>query len=332
MNQYQFVHGLSALRPEQINADGQGCVATIGTFDGVHLGHRQLLESVMSKAREYSLPSVVMIFEPQPYEFFARDEAPSRLSRLREKVYELLSLGIDKVVCLKFNEALRSLSAEEYIERVLVKGLAVKHLIIGDDFRFGCDRAGDFNKLKQAGEQYGFSVEDTKTLSDSGERISSTRIRQLLAENRLADAERILGRPYSIFGKVVYGNQLGRQIGFPTANVALGRFRSPVNGVFAVTLETRDGFGAREYQGVANVGMRPSIDGDGRRKKKPILEVHLFGFDGDLYGNYVSVVFQRKIRDEKKFESLEALQKQIAIDTEEAKRFFADNFNDSTLN
>ncbi len=319
-----FIHGLSALRPENINPERQGCVVTIGSFDGVHLGHRQLLNSVMAKARQTGLPSVAMIFEPQPYEFFSKEEAPSRLSRLREKVNLLLELGIDTVVCLKFNQALRSLTADEYIQEVLVSKLEAKHIVVGDDFKFGCDRSGNFAKLKAAGEQLAFSVMDTETLLDQKQRISSTRIRQLLIEDKLIEAGRLLGRPYSILGKVFYGNQLGGKIGFPTANIALGRFCSPVNGVFAVTLKTLgEGATPQEYQGVANVGLRPSIASDGRNKKRPILEVHIFDFDKNIYGNFVEVAFCQKIRSEKKFSNIDELRKQIKLDTVTAKKYFS---------
>jgi riboflavin kinase/FMN adenylyltransferase len=255
------------------------------------------------------------VFEPQPHEFFAGDKAPARLMRMREKLDALWATGIDKVLCLNFNQTLRSLSAEQFIERVLVQGLAIKHLVVGDDFRFGCDRKGDYNLLQTKGKEFGFAVSDTHTLEMDGERVSSTRIRQLLEVGDFVAAEKLLGKPYGIYGRVVYGKQLGRQLGVPTANVNLRRYRSPLHGVFAVTAIFTNG---TQVQGVANIGVRPTVNG----LKKPLLEVHLFDFSRTIYGEVIDVEFHHKLREEKKFASLDELKAQLQTDIADAKDFF----------
>ena len=308
--QREFIRGLHNLRPEH-----KGCVATIGSFDGVHLGHQAILRQLIQVAREKNLPAVVIVFEPQPHEFFAGDKAPARLMRMREKLEALWSAGVDKVLCLHFNQELRSLSAEQFIDRVLVQGLAIKHLVVGDDFRFGCDRKGDFALLQIKGAELGFEVTDTHTLEIDGKRVSSTRIRHLLEAGDFAEAEKLLGKPYGINGRVVYGKQLGRQLGVPTANVDLRRYRSPLHGVFAVTAIFKDG---TQVQGVANIGVRPTVNG----LKKPLLEVHLFNFSRDIYGVVIDVVFRHKLRDEQKFASLDELKAQLQTDISQAKAFF----------
>ena len=308
--QREFIRGLHNLRPEH-----KGCVATIGSFDGVHLGHQAILRQLIQVAREQNLPAVVIVFEPQPHEFFAGDKAPARLMRMREKLEALWAAGVDKVLCLHFNQELRSLSAEQFIDRVLVQGLAIKHLVVGDDFRFGCDRKGDFALLQIKGAELGFEVTDTHTLEIDGKRVSSTRIRHLLEAGDFAEAEKLLGKPYGIYGRVVYGKQLGRQLGVPTANVDLRRYRSPLHGVFAVTAIFKDG---TQVQGVANIGVRPTVNG----LKKPLLEVHLFNFSRDIYGVVIDVVFRHKLRDEQKFASLDELKAQLQTDISQAKAFF----------
>nr|WP_324256840.1 bifunctional riboflavin kinase/FAD synthetase [Cellvibrio fontiphilus] len=306
-----FIRGLHNLRPRH-----QGCVATIGSFDGVHLGHQAILRQLMDVSRYYNLPAVVIVFEPQPHEFFSGDKAPARLMRLREKVQALLAAGVARVLCVQFNTALRHLTAEEFIERVLLQGLAIKHLVVGDDFRFGCDRRGDFALLQTIGRARGFGVTDTCTLELGGERVSSTRIRQLLEMGDFTQAEKLLGRPYSISGRIAYGQQLGSKLGVPTANVHLRRYRSPLHGVFTVTVKFADG---SLHAGVANVGIRPTVSGD----KKPLLEVHLFDFSRRVYGAKIDVIFHSKLRDEKKFNSLEELQTQLQTDIAQAQHFFS---------
>jgi riboflavin kinase/FMN adenylyltransferase len=311
---FTLIRGLHNLRPQH-----RGCVLTIGSFDGVHRGHRAILDQLRLQANALNMPSAVMVFEPQPYEFFSGDKAPARLMRLRDKIRALSACGVDRVICLQFNQHLRQLSAVEFINLVLLEGLGVKSLVVGDDFRFGCDRAGDFSLLQKSGEKYGFSVYDTCTVEDGGERISSTRIRLALEAEQFEEAARLLGHPYIIRGRVVYGQQLGRTIGVPTANVRLRRYRSPLNGVFAVRLRI---IGDSNWlPGVANVGVRPTVGGEG----KPVLEVHLLDFHGHLYGKEVEVRFEKKIRDEQKFPSLDALKLQIHSDIEQTRLFF-DNF------
>lgn len=305
-----FIRGLHNLRSWH-----RGCVATIGSFDGVHLGHQAILRQLMDVSRYYQLPAVVIVFEPQPHEFFSGDKAPARLMRLREKVQALLAAGVARVLCVQFNQALRDLTAEAFIERVLLEGLAIKHLVVGDDFRFGCDRRGDFSLLQRIGRDHGFGVTDTCTLELGGERVSSTRIRQLLEIGDFAQAETLLGRPYSISGRIAYGQQLGSKLGVPTANVHLRRYRSPLHGVFTVTVKFADG---SLHTGVANVGVRPTVSGD----KKPLLEVHLFNFSRRVYGAKIDVIFHSKLRDEQKFNSLDELQAQLQRDIAQGKDFF----------
>lgn len=308
---HAFIRGLHNLRPWH-----RGCVATIGSFDGVHLGHQAILRQLLAVARQHQLPAVVIIFEPQPHEFFSGDKAPARLMRLREKIQALLAAGVERVFCLQFNEQLRSLSAEEFIEKVLLDGLGIKHLVVGDDFRFGCDRRGNFALLQSVGAERGFGVTDTCTLEVDGVRVSSTRIRQLLEQGDFAGVEKLLGRPYSISGRIVYGKQLGRQLGVPTANVHLRRYKSPLHGVFTVTVTFADG---SVHNGVANVGVRPTVNG----VKKPLLEVHIFDFSRTVYGALIDVTFHTKLRDETKFNSLDELKAQLQTDIAQAKHFFA---------
>lgn len=305
----QFICGLHNLTLLQGRS-----VATIGSFDGVHLGHQQILQQLKAVAEQEKLPSVVMVFEPQPNEFFSQETVPARLMRLREKVMALFAQGIDKVLCLQFNQHLRNLSADAFIEQVLIQGVGVKHLIVGDDFRFGCDRRGDYSLLCQAGARQGFVVENTQTYVQLGERVSSTRIRELLENDRLSEAATLLGHPFSVTGRVIYGNRIGHQLGVPTANVALGRYRSPVKGVYAVEASCNGNC----YSGVANVGVRPTVEGG----DKPILEVHLFEFSGSLYGQFLQTTFCKKLREEKRFSSLDELKQQIYQDVEQGKIFF----------
>lgn len=314
----RLIRGLHNLRRHAQTGSAllsDGCVATIGNFDGVHRGHRVIIDQVHEKARALGVPSVVMVFEPQPREFFAGDKAPPRLMRFREKVEALSEADVDVVVCLQFNHRLRNLSAMDFIEQVLVEGLKVRHLVVGDDFRFGCDRAGDFHLLQEVGEQEGFSVAHTRTITEKGDRISSTRVRQALEEDRLADARELLGHVYGIAGRVNHGQRLGRQIGAPTANIPLGRHKPPLRGVYVVRAERENG---DCLEGVANIGMRPTVNG-----KQPLLEVHCFDFKGDLYGERLEVEFLSQLRDEVRFESLDALKEQIARDMEDAREWLA---------
>jgi riboflavin kinase/FMN adenylyltransferase len=257
-----------------------------------------------------------MTFEPTAQEYFSPRTAPARLQRLREKLAMLQALEVNQVHCLRFNQELAELSANAFVREILVEGLDVRYLVVGDDFRFGKDRSGDFAFLQQAGQRYGFEVVSTRTFLEGEDRVSSTRIRQALAEGDLAMAEQLLGRPYRICGRVSPGQQRGRTIGFHTANVRLHRVNSPLKGVFAVRVY---GLDAQPLNGVANVGSRPTVDGS-----YCVLEVHLFDFDSDIYGRYLDVEFCSKLREEKKFESFEVLKQQIECDVEQAHMFFSE--------
>jgi len=305
----QLVRGLHNLRPQH-----RGCVATIGNFDGVHRGHQAILARMRERSAALGLPSCVVIFEPQPREFFSPDTAPPRLTRLREKLELLAAEGVDRVLCLAFNRRLRELSAQAFVETVLVDGLGVRHLEVGDDFRFGCDRAGDFDFLCRAGTSEGFTVEAATTVEVNGERVSSTRVREALQSGDMALVERLLGRPFSISGRVLHGQKLGRQLGAPTANIQLKRRRVPLCGVYVVSTEL-DG---RRWPGVANIGVRPSVDGDGQAH----LEMHLLDFAGDLYGRHLAVTFHHKLRDEQRFASLAALKTAIDADIAAARAYW----------
>ena len=293
-----------------------GCVATIGNFDGVHLGHKTIIDQVKQKAAQLGVPSVVMIFEPQPREFFQGDEAPPRLMPFRQKFEALLAEGVDMVLCIRFDETFRSYSGMGFIEDVLISGLGVRHLVVGDDFRFGCDRAGDFKLLQGVGQERGFTVENTRTVTVDGERVSSTRVRNALNVNGLKEAERLLGHPYRIHGRIVYGRQLGRQLNAPTANILLNQMPA-LRGVYVVRARLETG---EWCDGVANIGLRPTVDG-----KRPSLEVHLFDFAGTLYGQHLEVVFRHSLRDEVKFDSVDELRQQIARDFDNARAWLAYN-------
>jgi len=305
----QLIRGLHNLQ-----TDPRGCVVTIGNFDGVHLGHQEVLAQVADKAAELHLPSVLMTFEPYPSEFFQQGEIPPRLTRFREKMEVLRRFSIERVLNLSFNDALCSLTAEEFIRQILVERLAVRYLVIGDDFRFGKGRAGDFALLKAAGAEYGFEVASMHTFELMGDRVSSTRIRSALLNGELGFAEQLLGRPYRMSGRVAHGDKRGRTIGFPTANIHLHRKASPVRGVYAVEMY---GLAGEPVSGVANVGIRPTVNGT-----RAQLEVHLFGFRDEIYGRHVQVEFRKKLRDEQKFDSFDALKAQIEKDALEAKDFF----------
>lgn len=291
-----------------------GCVVTVGNFDGVHHGHQMLLAHLIAKSEELSVPSVLITFEPQPREFFRGGAVPARLTRFREKITLLKNSGLDRVLCLAFNKAMSKVAAHTVIEDFLVRRLDVKYLVVGDDFRFGQGAEGDYSMLKEAGDKYGFGVSHLGTLTFEHGRVSSSRIRQELSKGNLHTAESLLGHPYFIMGRVVYGRQLGRQLGAPTANLRVRRYQSALSGVFAVEVGGLD----KIYQGVANIGMRPTVDGS-----EPLLEVHIFDWSGDLYGELLTVTFRHKIREEKKFDSLEALKEQIQRDMQSARAAFA---------
>lgn len=307
-----LIRGLSHLK-----RSGKGCVLTIGNFDGLHLGHQAVVQKLAECGRNMNLPVVVAVFEPQPLEYFLGGNAPSRLMRLREKAIQFAKLPVDELVVLPFNQVMANCEAECFIEEVLVGKLNVKHLVIGDDFHFGRSRRGNFAMLQEKGKQFGFTVEDTGSFQLQDLRVSSTIIRDLLGQGKLAEAAVLLGRPYSICGRVAHGDKRGRTIGYPTANLLLFRKNVPIDGVYAVTMA---GIGDQVFNGVANVGNRPTVDGG----TKVILEVHLFDFYREIYGHYVEVRFIEKIRGEERFPSLEALKRQIMQDVAIAKKILTD--------
>lgn len=287
-----------------------GCVLTIGNFDGVHLGHQAIIQSVRDKAAALGVPAVVMTFDPQPREFFDKvSSAPTRLSHFQDKVHELKRLGVHTVLRVPFNESFSKISAQAFVKTILVQGLNVHTLVVGDDFRFGYQREGDFALLKKMGEQYSFDVQDSPTFELQGERVSSSRIRKALLESKFDLAERLLGRPYSFSGRVVHGEKLGRTLGYPTANIKLPKSLLPVSGIYAVTC---DGI-----EGVASVGTRPTVGG-----KEHLLEVNLFDFNKEIYGEKLRVTFHAKFRDEENFDSVELMKAQIAKDVQAARAYF----------
>ncbi|WP_158781883.1 bifunctional riboflavin kinase/FAD synthetase [Pantoea sp. BAV 3049] len=305
----KFIRGIHNLREQH-----RGCVLTIGNFDGVHRGHQALLTRLCEEGRQRNLPVVVMLFEPQPLELFAVDKAPPRLTRLREKVRYLSEAGVDAVLCVRFDRRFAAQTAQSFIADLLVDKLGVRFLAVGDDFRFGAGRQGDFLLLQKAGAEHGFDVISTQTFCEDGKRISSTAVRQALAEDDLPLAATLLGHPFSISGRVVHGDALGRTIGFPTANLPLKRYASPVKGVYAVDVH---GLGDKPLPGVANIGTRPTVAG-----MRQQLEVHLLDVAMDLYGRHIDVVLREKIRNEQRFASLDALKEQIAKDVVTARTFF----------
>lgn len=305
----QVVRGLYNLHPSR-----RGCVATIGNFDGVHRGHQAVLAQLRQQAAHMNLPATLITFEPLPREFFTPQEAPPRLTRLREKLLALQHYGVERVVCLRFDRRLAGLSPEAFIREILVDGMNVKYLVVGDDFRFGEHRAGTFATLQDAGARHGFEVASMHTFRIGDDRVSSTRIRKALAHGDLLTASLLLGRPYAMSGRIAHGDKRGRTIGFPTANVYLHRASSPVAGVFAVEVE---GIADAPVPGVANVGSRPTVDGT-----RSLLEVHLFDFTDDIYGKYVQVSFLKKLREERRFDSVDALREQIHVDAARARVFF----------
>ena len=292
---------------------GFHCALSIGNFDGVHLGHRHVIEQLIQQAKALNLPSVVMVFEPQPLEFFAPEQARPRLTRFHEKIRALEETDVDFVICVRFNAEFSQLAPQAFVQQVLIETLGVRYLVVGHDFRFGAKRLGDFDYLAQASQQNGFGLAQMDKFELDGERVSSTQIRRLLAEGDLESAQLRLGRPYTLSGIVSHGQKLGRTIGFPTANIRL-RYKTPVQGVFAVKVILPDG---RMLAGMANVGTRPTL---GRHAQN--LEVHIFDLDEDLYSQHIEVQFCQRLRDEQKFDGLEALVQQIQRDDFEAKQWF----------
>jgi riboflavin kinase/FMN adenylyltransferase len=298
-------------------------VLTIGNFDGVHRGHRALLAELKARAHHLALPATVLTFEPHPRELFAPDQAPARLASLRDKFELLAECGVDRVHVCHFNRRLAALTADQFIERILVQGLSVRHLIVGDDFRFGKSRGGDFALLQRAGQEHRFVVETMRTVDFGGIRVSSSAVRDALACGNIEYAEQLLGRPFVIAGRVMDGKKLGRTLGFPTANIQVRRKRLPLSGVFAVTVS---GIAERPLPGAANIGVRPTMN----EGPKPVLEVHLLDFDRDIYGAHVDVNFLHKLRDEAKFASADELKAQIARDVAAVRAHFDTRLPDGT--
>ena len=305
----KIIRGFHNLSPSAL-----GCVATIGNFDGVHLGHQAVLSQLALKGDMLGLPATVITFEPQPTEFFLPEKAPPRLSRFREKVEALRSYSIEQLCVLRFNKVLAEMSANDFIQKLLVEGLNVRYLVVGDDFKFGKDRKGDFALLKKMGDEHDFQVVNMHTFAIAETRVSSTRIRQALTAGDLMLAQTLLGHPYKMSGRVAHGDKRGRTLGYPTANIHLHRGKVPLTGVYAIRLY---GLEDEPIEGIANVGVRPTI-GEGNT----LLEVHLFDFNKDIYGENVQVYFLHKVRDEKKFDGLPALVAQIERDCQSAKYYF----------
>ena len=309
----EIIRGSTNLKPAH-----HGCVATLGNFDGVHLGHQQLLKQLVESADRLQLPSLVITTEPLPREFFAPDTAPPRLTRFREKVEVFTAFGVDRVLCLRFCKTLAGIPARQFIEELLLDRLGVKHLIIGDDTRFGHQRRGDFQLLQDYARKYDFKVTATETFEIDGKRVSSSSIRSALAAGDMEHARLLLDRPYHMSGRVAHGEKRGRNLGYPTANIYLNRRQTPLMGIFAVTV---DGLDEQSLPGVASIGVRPTFGGG-----DCLLEVHIFNFDRDIYGRHVKVYFHHKLREELKFDSARALIQQMRLDADHARRYFAGNF------
>jgi len=302
----ELIRGIHNLRERH-----RGCVVTIGNYDGVHRGHQHMIAAVRAKATELGVPAVVITFEPTPREFFEGPAAPSRLTRLREKLEALALYGVDRVVVLRFDRRMQGMSADEFVDRLLVRGLGVRHMVVGHDFHFARRREGNIGTLRAAGAVNGFTVEEVGQFLLEGERVSSSLVREALNRGDLDRATRLLGRPYRMAGRVRLGKKLGRTLGYPTANLALQRKVVPLWGIFAVRVS---GAGLVDHPAVSSLGTRPTVNGT-----DPLLEVHLFDFDGSLYGQYLDVDFVARLRDERKFESLDALVEQMHRDAAAAR-------------
>jgi riboflavin kinase / FMN adenylyltransferase len=300
----ELIRGLVNIKPRL-----HGCVASIGNYDGVHLGHQHVLKELIRHARTLALPATVVVFEPTPQEYFAA-APPARLMNFHEKCSALAACGVQRIVCLRFDHRLAVMPAETFIERVLVSALGVRHLVVGEDFRFGRDRIGDFAMLKSAGEVHGFEVQRAHTLTVAGERLSSSRIRQLLAAGELETAAEMLGKPFAVSGRVIYGDGLGQTLDYPTANIPLKRRVSPVHGIFVAAVH---GIGGAARYGAAYVGSRPAVGG-----RREMLEVYVFDFNGGLYGQRLRVELLHQLREDAAFKNLEALKAQMGRDIDAA--------------
>jgi riboflavin kinase / FMN adenylyltransferase len=300
---------------KNLTGAARGCVLTVGNYDGVHLGHQQMIRAVKRRAADLKVPAAVLVFEPSSKEFIDPDGAPARLTRWREKFSALAAVGVDRLVTLRFDESMREMSPEDFVEALLVRGLGARHVVVGDDFRYGRKACGTFESLRQAGGARGFGVEQIEPFLVDGIRVSSTVVRERLERGDYAGAARLLGRRYRMTGHVAHGRELGRTLGFPTANLHLMRRKSPTWGVLAVRVH---GIGAKSLEGVASLGTRPTVNGI-----EPLLEVHVFDFSGDLYGRLIEVEFIAKLRDEAKFDSLDAMVGQMRIDAAQAREILS---------
>jgi len=287
------------------------CALAIGNFDGVHIGHQAILKRLTETARSLGIMSCVLTFEPHPREFFTPEKAPIRLASMREKLELFAECGVERTIVCQFDAQFASMGVQEFIENVLRISLDTRIILVGEDFRFGAKRAGSIEDLRNAG----YRVESLPEVQVNGVRVSSTAVRDALASGDLAQAKTLLGRDYSISGHVVHGDKVGRQLGYPTANVQMHHDKPPLTGIYAVKL---GGLENKDLPGVASLGFRPTVKNNG----KPTLEVHLFDFEGDLYGRHVQVKFLQKIRDEEKFPDLETLKRQIALDEQAARQYF----------
>ncbi len=305
----KLIRGIHNIRPEH-----RGCVATIGNFDGVHLGHRAMLQRLRLRADADRLPATVISFEPHAREYFDPEHAPSRLSSLRDKTRLLAEAGVDRFVCLHFDRRLAGMEPEAFIDELLVARLGIRYLLVGDDFRFGRKRRGDHRMLEDAARVHGFELEDTPTVERGGERVSSTRVRRALERGDLEEAERLLGQPYSLSGRVIRGDRIGRELGCPTANIAI-HHRPPMDGVAIVDAAIDRG---EPLPAVASVGTRPTVNG-----KRPLCEVHLLDWSGSLYGRQLTVRFLHWLRGQEHYPDLRQLQRQIGRDVAAARRWFA---------
>src|ERR1700721_1579361 len=302
----ELVRGLHNLsqRPE-------GCVLTVGNYDGVHLGHQKMIGVRKQRAAELRSTATVLVFEPSSKEFIDPEGAPPRLTRWREKFLALAAQGVDRLVTLGFEEYMRAMTPECFVDELIVAALGTRHIVVGNDFRYGCNAGGTIDSLRAAGEARGFGVEQIAPFVFDGVRVSSTVVRERLAESDFVGARRLLGRPYRMLGRVVHGRELGRTLGFPTANLRLMRRRPPVQGVLAVRVF---GIAPQALFGVASLGTRPTVDGTDM-----LLEVHVFDFAQNLYGQEIDVEFVAKLRDEVKFDSLAALFVKIRADAARAR-------------
>lgn len=288
-----------------------GSVATIGNFDGVHIGHQQIISRLVAQAKTLNLPSVLISFSPTPQSFFGREQA--RLTSFKQKHQQLEKLGLDIHLIITFNQQFSKLSADDFIEKILLEKLGMRFCLIGDDFRFGSKRTGDFKLLQSFAQRHAFKVENTPSVLCHSQRVSSTQIRTFLAQGSLSQAAQMLGRDFAICGKIVHGKQLGRTIDFPTINIPIKCNLSPVLGVFAVQVQLL----GKSFNGVCNIGKRPTVNGE-----NILLEVFLFGFKQTVYGEIASVIFKQQIREEQKFDSFEQLKERIKLDVEIAKDYF----------